>query len=455
MQWLARPENALASAPAQTPAAKEAPRPPLFIVATEGGGIRAAYWTGIVLSRLQELSMAARLEHPGARGDFTDHCFAISGVSGGSVGAMMFDAVMAELGSDPPFGSDTHLHDILTTDHLSAPLGDLFSRDLLQRFFPLAVFYQDRGWALETSFERAYAAEMGAKQGNRVADPFLELWSKSSRSPRWLPALFLNSTRVEDGRRVIFSNVVIHSEEPSVAEQIGQDPTPSHGEFIDAADGLAVLRAFPATDGAPEPDLPLSTAAHNSARFTYVSPAGRLPDGRRLIDGGYYENSGAATALDILHAVERAKEKAFEPILIVIRDFDKRGVRVGAAARQDPLQPPAHAWNWNGYLASEALAPIEGLADTRDARASYSIAALSEKMADVKAVRVLEFDLTEGPVALPLGWMLSSRAARAMSDQMPQNLEQMRALLARKDSTGDNAAAAKLVLDSLFPNLTN
>jgi hypothetical protein len=322
---------------------------------------------------------------------------------------------------------------------------------LVQRFLPWAVFYQDRGWALETSFEHAYSAEMG-KQADRVSQPFLELWSKSSRAPRWLPALFLNSTRVEDGRRVIFSNVVINSEEPSVDEQTGKDPTVSHGEFIDAADGYAAIQAFPATGAEPQRDLPLSTAAHNSARFTYVSPAGRLPDGRRLIDGGYYENSGAATALDILHAVEKTKEKPFEPILIVIRDFDKRGVRTGAAARRDPLQPPPHAWTWENYLLSELLAPIEGLANTRDARGSYSIAALSEKMAGIKAVRVLEFDLTEGPVALPLGWMLSSRAARAMSDQMPQDLQQMRTMLARKDATGDNAAAAKLVLDSLFPD---
>lgn len=52
---------------------------PLVIVATAGGASRAAYWTGTVLAALQE----------GAP-KFTDHLFAISSVSGGSLGAAAF-----------------------------------------------------------------------------------------------------------------------------------------------------------------------------------------------------------------------------------------------------------------------------------------------------------------------------------------------------------------------------
>src|SRR5258706_6410187 len=54
------------------------PNPPVFIVATEGGGIRAAYWTAAVLGTL----------HDATDGAFTRHLFAISGVSGGSVCAV-------------------------------------------------------------------------------------------------------------------------------------------------------------------------------------------------------------------------------------------------------------------------------------------------------------------------------------------------------------------------------
>src|SRR5213078_1342962 len=76
--------------------------------------------------------------------------------------------------------------------------------------------------------------------------------------------------------------------------------------------------------------LPLREAVLNSARFTYVSPAGtvygcykELVDGRcpqgeekiweRLVDGGYFENSGVSTLSDVMQAVKAnsLKDKVF------------------------------------------------------------------------------------------------------------------------------------------------
>src|SRR5258706_3224485 len=61
------------------------PSHPVFIVATEGGGIRAAYWTASVLTALQDQAP-----------QFSDHLFAISSVSGGSLGATVFTALVAD-----------------------------------------------------------------------------------------------------------------------------------------------------------------------------------------------------------------------------------------------------------------------------------------------------------------------------------------------------------------------
>jgi len=58
---------------------------PIFLVATEGGGLRAAYFTGTVLGALQ------RMCHP----SFANHLAAISSVSGGSLGATEFAASVA------------------------------------------------------------------------------------------------------------------------------------------------------------------------------------------------------------------------------------------------------------------------------------------------------------------------------------------------------------------------
>src|SRR6266513_2481122 len=58
---------------------------PLFIVTTEGGGIRDAYWSATVLGTIQDTDEA-----------FAKHLFAISGVSGGSLGAAVFDGLVAD-----------------------------------------------------------------------------------------------------------------------------------------------------------------------------------------------------------------------------------------------------------------------------------------------------------------------------------------------------------------------
>src|SRR5262249_56752622 len=69
---------------------------------------------------------------------------------------------------------------------------------------------------------------------------------------------------------------------------------------------------------APATDVPLSTAAHLSARFTYVSPAARfVADNTHAVDGGYFENSGATTGVDILRKISLLQK---DP------DFNKRAI---------------------------------------------------------------------------------------------------------------------------------
>ncbi len=67
--------------------------------------------------------------------------------------------------------------------------------------------------------------------------------------------------------------------------------------FLDSLDALHVLGK----------DVRASTAAHNSARFSYVSPAGDLGNGNgSVIDGGYFENYGALSALELARAAKAA-----------------------------------------------------------------------------------------------------------------------------------------------------
>ncbi len=118
---------------------------PLFIVATEGGGIRAAYWTATVLGKLEDGTVA---EH---RPDFAEHVFAISAVSGGSLGAAAFDAALAGRRGGP---IRPGLRKMLGEDFLAPPLAALLYPDFMQRFIFHPFPALDRGRWLERAWEK-------------------------------------------------------------------------------------------------------------------------------------------------------------------------------------------------------------------------------------------------------------------------------------------------------------
>jgi patatin-like phospholipase len=254
---------------------------PLYIVAAEGGGIRAAYWTAAVLGTIQD-------EQPA----FADHVFAISGVSGGSLGAAVFASLLPDGRDRKDFAR--RAESMLGRDFLSPAMAAMLCPDFLQRFWPWGYTGLDRGRWIERSWENAWRDTMqkaGTKNPDRFAQSFLDLWRADTG---YVPNLCLNGTSVERGKRVIATNLLINWQ-----------------EFLDADD--AIERLMPIKDrgkndkrARPGIDLRISAAAHLSARFTYVSPAGKFPpDGTHVVDGGYFENSGATTALDILREITR------------------------------------------------------------------------------------------------------------------------------------------------------
>jgi hypothetical protein len=63
---------------------------PLILMASAGGASRAAYWTGTVLRAFDDRT----------EGTFFDHVFAISSVSGGTLGAVGYVAWLSERNLD-------------------------------------------------------------------------------------------------------------------------------------------------------------------------------------------------------------------------------------------------------------------------------------------------------------------------------------------------------------------
>ena len=371
--WIARHDAAI----------ERGERVPFIVVNAEGGGIRAAYWTATVLGEIHD-------RHPA----FASHVFSLSGVSGGSLGASVFVALLAESReAAAPFDLKQKAQEILGEDFLSPVIGALLYPDLVQRFLPMPVPAFDRAAALEHAWERAWAKHVPGR--NRMAEPFDRLWEGRKD---WTPALLLNATWVETGKRIIASNMRV------AAGRRRED-------FVDVEDVNAFF--------APR-SIPLSTAAHMSARFTYVSPAGSLEKhGKmhgRVVDGGYFENSGATTTLAILQTVEELAQtdkrwRQVDPYVIHISN-DPVEARLAndslAGAPDNPNIAPKNFLN-------EALSPLSALLNTRNARGYYARETVAWQ---VSHTNHLHFGLCRRSANVPLGWVLSRSAQGRMNTQL-------------------------------------
>ena len=355
-------------------------RYPIYLVDAEGGGIRAAWWTASVLGEID-----------GEMPAFRTRLFSLSGVSGGSLGAAVYAAILAERRAGRNLIASQVAQRMLGRDFLAPVAAAMLYPDLLQRLLPFPVAHFDRALALEESWERAWRDTVPG------SDRFAEPMDALRAGPGWAPVLFLNATWVEAGKRIIASQAAVD----------GRD-------FTDAEDAQAFF--------APRA-LRLSTAAHMSARFTYVSPAGTLVrDGEahgRVVDGGYFENSGATTTLEIALAINNMIDDPGE---------DPRWARVVPTVIHisnepvNPALPPedlAHAAAnpkiAPGRWMPEVLSPLKTLLSTREARGVFARETLHWHVGDEN---FFLFGLCRESANVPLGWVLSASTRRNMRSQL-------------------------------------
>lgn len=363
----------------------ESPCKPFIVVATAGGGVRAAYWTATVLGELENQRINAH-----------KNIFAISGVSGGSVGATVFRTVASEWHSieqskctDKETGNvrDCVLN-IIGKDTLGPVAASMLSSDLLQRFIPFGVL-PDRAKAFENAWEKNYANLTGK---NHLEETSFAGLSKTNTTP----ALFLNSTWTDNGRRIVSSTLDFRGVKA----------------FERNNDLLAITGK----------NLRLSSAMHNSARFPFVSPPGSwtvqksdtqrdksLKEGDiegRLMDGGLFENYGAETALEILDAAKAIMKEDFNPHIILISSDPSVGAELAKSPNRKPLK--------FGY---EILSTVATYANARVGRGSEAAARLKnynkESCADGQKCNFVHFHMCKNEktkISPPLGWSLSDKA---------------------------------------------
>lgn len=389
---------------------------PVVIVAAEGGGVRAAYWTAGLLGAIEERSAARNGGAPSAQ--FLRHLYALSGVSGGAVGSSAFAAMLAqtEPGRPPactPDGEGTNGEGargwracgvaLFGNDYLAPNLAALLYADLVQRFLPVRIPAWDRALAMEYAAEHDWG-RLFADRPDTLSRPTQSLWRDLPGSLS-APALFLNGTLAESGQRVIGSNLRIDG-----------------AIFRDAHDLYELAGRGGRQD---RRELPLISAIHLSARFPFISAAGTLESGgeasAHVVDGGYFENAGTATALDVLDGVvaaARAAGQPIRPIIVSIRNDPGHA----DACKRDLAQPapPSKPIRW---LADLSIPPL-GLYATRTARTGYTDGLIRDRIQAARAAG--DGDIAEQPVYVrlclepgeaekvqpPLGWTLSRASQR-------------------------------------------
>ncbi len=263
---------------------------PIFIISAEGGGQYAAYLTAIFLARAQDRCP-----------NFAQHVFAISSVSGGSIGAGIFSALSKEFAQNTTwqgckFGDlgtgpfEVKAHAILDRDFLSPVVAAALFGDVPNAFIPFLKPNSDRARALDLALESAWDEALPGVE-NPLKGSYFALWDAKGAAP----AVLANTTQVENGMRVVVAPFM-SIDSPTEAGALHQRARRTVYIGMNLLDeGWEALK--------PAEDLSLSTAIGLSARFPWIMPAARFRTSKtefRLVDGAYIDNSGDETAFDLV-----------------------------------------------------------------------------------------------------------------------------------------------------------
>jgi hypothetical protein len=435
---------------------------PLVFVASSGGGIRAAYWTTLVLACLVRGNQP--FEAPPRLADdkqcrnaqmSMDSMFVASGISGGSVGLAVTQAIANRNDWWKP----------LRRDFLGPAIAAFAFRDVPNALLRINVHDQDRAAALERAWETAVE-----ESGGDLEEGFMAAASPAGRDPTF-PMLMLSGTSVTDGCRLTVSP--LHLAGPTVQSKVGSNAAETATRDCLALDPLlpktadVVLQTLAGTkdgfdntcrknEGADPQDLRLSTAALLSARFPYVSPTGTLnscqnPNDRTYdLDGGLIDSSGASPLAlmwpDVVNWLEKQRGgKCFAPKLILIENGYLSQTRAEPAARPGELIAPFTATG----AVRNAQSPEARQAAALDFQKSFPPGGCGTKRTgtpDPKAwamPNVVDFYPVARPgIEAPLGWTLSKYSQESLEQQLGNADNLCSAAIVAAWFTGDTAKPA-------------
>ncbi|MBD9544523.1 hypothetical protein IB276_34355 [Ensifer sp. ENS04] len=392
---------------------------PVILVSSEGGGVYAAAHAYGTLSVISANCPT-----------FTQHIFALVGVSGGALGDAMFAAeIPTEQKAQAPCRlSDGNVRSLpVTADHLSPVLARLLFVELVDRALPGKWLSRDRAQILADSF--LYVARDAAFLQRAERESF------DTSSAR--PAVISVATNVADGRRFVVSPFAPDS-------------------FAGTAQWWPGSNSF-ADQPTQKEDVNVIDGAGLAARFPWITPTGLLSGANGneflLADGGYFENSGADTVLDLINALRYTSNRNLYPatseteerlngrdckedIVNVVRDFHtqvawrKCEIRVFpihlAIASNDKPEPKDDDEFWQQQTTpfsgrqSFALDPLSTLLATRGSRGEIALSRADLELCGTKlpgadcyanpdsSFGFFRNDIRPEEWQLPLGWYMPS-----------------------------------------------
>ncbi|MEO5594192.1 MAG: patatin-like phospholipase family protein [Chitinophagaceae bacterium] len=258
---------------------------PIFFVLSDGGASRSGYWTAAVLGRMEDQT----------RGQFSQHLFCLSGTSGGGVGVGIFFALLHDKKEMTGYSYELRAKEYLKNDFLTYTLTRMLGPDFFRPLMPLYMkSVTDRAGALEKTMEEGMDDSVFLK--HRLANPF-SVFIEDTTQPLSLPVLCINTTRIQDGRPGVITNINLAA---------------NKAIFSNRVDVIKLLN---------KEDIHLSTAVVMGARFPYISPAGRIDEhfikkdtskgpqdsikAHYFVDGGYFDNSGAGVVNEMIIEMRR------------------------------------------------------------------------------------------------------------------------------------------------------
>lgn len=383
---------------------------PVFIVLADGGASRSGYWTTLVLSHLAEKT--AKGKQP-----FLDHLLCLSGASGGSVGHATFLAALGNdslrLKSKDPLKFTKATTGFLGHDFLSFTLARLLGPDIAASIF--APMFGDRAFALEHSLENAAPNNILSDDMQKGFGRFLP----QKETSYLFPIVCLNTTRMQDGQPGVVCNIKLDSA--------------YFGSRID------VLSSLPKGE-----DLRLSTAMILSSRFPYISPAGRIRKSY-FVDGGYFDNSGAGFAHELLQKLQKLQETPLKgntdsALMAKLRFYV---IHIANTPYDAQKLKRVHA------MKNDLLAPLLTLAGSYSTQTSVNDTRLSRYLNErngFQSTLNINLYLKDTKENIPMNWVMSN-TIRALMDQRVNLIPEMDSLVYRL-----NIGQTDTLLKGLNPN---